>query len=706
MLQKTCALALLLFVSAHTSAQDPGPCASTAPNVDRLSVTSGILSGTIKLAWNKGMCITAKSLLLKNDLEIITQGNALDIIVDEDLVSEKGAQISAYDYGVELQNSLYRYTQQPNPTPFDPPVPTYITGPRTGGNPAGGDGRTGADARHVNPTGYGNTGMNGKSPSQITVVAKQSAAGYLKIVAAGTTGLRGSAGADAKAPGNGEQGAAGQKNIVNGCASGPGAGGNGGAGGRGGKSSDGGDGGNGGMIILDIPVNTQFFLEADVSAADGGIAGLPGVSSNGGKPGCGGEQGPGFCTPVVWSWQGFYGRPAARYPPGNAGITGHRGAIQAPNANVTQLGGEVQACAPFSPPTPEDRIPLDLLQQMALLGAIAQQSFGAEPRYPNESLVPMQILDVKSANGWVAQIDRRAVENYTNYPPLLPVSPLPSGCHNADCCKPSPSLICLNAPTWDFDSSSPKTRYLLARKAWLEEFKKVIAIEIAKNSIDAFESDLISSAKEGESWLKWYPASNFSLFTKIDDDLFARIAFLFSQTQSQLRTALYLPVAPSSQVLACSAGAVHAIGSPIDLAQIGYAEVRVGPINPVKIFGQSQSQYFSLPAYYHGDEMIFGPPTLSPTAVPIAGYENTQYCELISKMKRSEFYSPFSCSLDDSQLNSALTKLDRDIDFPGALSILFSERFIQAAVSELPSDIPTYVADKLYCPMTPFVDDN
>jgi hypothetical protein len=44
--------------------------------------------------------------------------------------------------------------------------------------------------------------------------------------------------------------------------------------------------------------------------------------------------------------------------------------------------------------------------------------------------------------------------------------------------------------------------------------------------------------------------------------------------------------------------------------------------------------------------------------------------------------------------------VDRDIDFPGALSILFSLRFIQAAIAELPADIPSYVTAKLYCPAT------
>lgn len=683
---------LLVAVSA-AMAQGTKPCQSS--NSAKANVPGTTLSGLLVLS--KDTCISTQTLTLKSDLFLITNGFALEIETEK-LVAEKGARIEAYDYGAEAilsHKSVGSNIDYVFPRSYDP-------GPNTEGYSQG-DGRHGGDAAPASGIADGRPGAPGKSPRLIAVRSKATASGVITIISRGTAGLRGQDGHRAYTAGSGEQGRIGQRDALGLCGAGPGHGGNGGTGGTGGAGGVGGTGGSGGDVIVDVPNGSRFVVQLDTSAGEGGLPGTPGPTSRGGLQGCGGRGGP--CTQKIWTLQGFRGEAGTTKRLSAIGVESSPGKVQVKNAQIVPVDDRL-VCTPFTPPQGIDRVELDRLQLMAFLGAIASDSFGSDSRTLDTSDgATFQILDVYRVPPWLAVVDREQVARYTSTPPPVPQIPAPT-CRNADCCKPTPWLGCLQPALWDFDSSSPRTRYETARVAWLQTLQKALAIEISRSSFIGTEADLVARAKVGETWMNWTPISNSSsTYTRLDGALLARLAVVVSEGLPSVRRALHLPSPVHADALLCTSSDVIAAGPGAKADGTGYSLINVGPIEPVALNGPNPTpSYFVLPVRFHGSELIFEKPILSGGPIQTAGFENTQYCDLASAMHRSPFTRPFSCSPGDHQINEFILAVGRDIDFPGPITALFVVKYIQAALASLPADIPSYFNRMFHCPAQPPAD--
>ena len=649
------------------------------------------LSGPVEL--QSDTCIQVKgTLVVASDFLLTTKGFKLEISVDGDLRSEDGALIRAFDYTEEATKALlpFHYSRdQFNLWPI-----SYEPGPGTNGYR--GDGRNGGSGKLGSMINNGNSGSNGKSSDFIRLVVKGSAEGTLRIDGRGAPGWRGQDGPRGSRAGHGEQGQRGQSNNLGLCDVGPAFGGNGGKGGDGNISGVGGNGGNGGKLSVSIGGGHENFeLYVDYRGGAAGLPGSPGQGSSGGKQGCGGRGSAG-CMQRVWTRQGFRGDFGKSSIFSSSGTIGKAGSI---NTNVAYHPLNQQLiCAPFVPPPEMDRDEIDRKKLSAFLGAIAESGFGA-------IVIPVSTQDGKSINiltslnppSWISSINFKRVGHYVGAPPPKPIA-TPGSCRNADCCKPSPWLGCLQAKYWDFDSTSPHKRYVVARQEWLKLMQELLAIEIARNARFSDIKELAALSADGDVWLN-LPTINSTLYVKLDAALFARIAFVLSEVQPQLRHGLHIDTPRFADTTVCRAGRVEFYGPESKPANTNYPQFVVGPIKAIQMFSPtSESMYFGLPVYYSGDELIFGQPTLNSNPIKVSGFENTGYCEFAKFLIEDDFHNPLACAAGDREINALIRLTERDLDFPSISSVLFSLKYIEAMLTSLPSDINEHVDQLLHCP--------
>jgi len=637
---------------------------------------------------------------LASDLMLITNGYSLQIISTGDLVAEKGSQVWSYDFDQENARALQR--RSPNDDPFGF-VPDFDTGPGTNGNPNG-PGRNGYDARPPGYLGHGSPGRAGFDAGLIDIFVQGTATGELIVINDGIPGSKGQEGLAGRPGGDGQQGRVGQPDSLGICAVPPDSGGNGGRGGNGHNGGSGGSGGNGGRINVRAEgVASSLVVVGSVLPAAGGVPGLPGTGTRGHRQGCGGEGGP--CTKKVWTYQGFRGAPGRSGSIGSVGANGKPGnsAIVAP-IQIKNINAE--SCVPFDAPDGLDPAEFDSLQQFSIFGATAGSIFGTAPRQiTSDGGVPLQIVDLVAPPAWLGLIDRSAVIAYArngeNFP--LPSPPM-AGCRNADCCKPEPWIGCLQRSLWDFDAQSPKKRYLDSRQPWLQQLKKLLAIEIARSSVLVSEDQLVSdqAVTQPRTYLQWFPqtpSNKQSLLTNLDAELFARIAYLLGNLIPEINIVLHLPTDPNDSLLMCQANRIQAISSSTNPASLNFSNFIAGPIKPISIYSPAPtSQYFGLPISYHGDTLIFGTPSVGASKMDVAGYQNIAFCQMGQKMSHSSFSRPMACEPKDQNLNDLISGAGRDIDFPGVISIIFSTKYIEAIAALIPIDLENYASSLIHCP--------
>ncbi len=263
------------ILSAQGSSQTP-PC-DAYPGLPCPSADQQIGPGVISLT--APTTLRYRSLRIADGTVIETNGHALTLTVDRNLVVDGSATIRSFDPTKALDPA------PPPPRP-GPDGATFDPGPNTEGAPDAGDGANGGDGQ---PGSTGLTGLEGRNAAAIILRVGGGARGKLTIVNDGGTGGIGGFGGSGGNGGNGQQGGRGKPAFI-GCEKGGGSGGKGGNAGVGGAGGPGGSGGRGGTIDIRISDTSDALLvRARAFSGSAGPTGQPGAAGTPGGPGFGGR---------------------------------------------------------------------------------------------------------------------------------------------------------------------------------------------------------------------------------------------------------------------------------------------------------------------------------------------------------------------------------------------------------------------------------
>ncbi|BEU02972.1 hypothetical protein OAG1_17720 [Agarivorans sp. OAG1] len=263
---------------------------------------------SLNVSLSEDTTITSDSdLIIKDGVEIVTNGHALTIFVKDNLIIQGNASITSY------QNA-------------NNPIAPSKAQKGSNGGAASGQGQPGK--RGGNGI-SGAAGENGATPGGVSIFVVGDAQGSLRITNNGGNGGNGGEGGDGGNGGKGGQGHRAKPNwvlgVAAGCESGPGWGGVGGAGGNGGNGGDAGNGGDGGRI--------EFFVGGTAERLDliaesrGGAKGNAGSGGEHGIGGHGGESGRGAAGCSGGHRPGKPGAIGSKGNPGRNGVEGTGGAI-------------------------------------------------------------------------------------------------------------------------------------------------------------------------------------------------------------------------------------------------------------------------------------------------------------------------------------------------------------------------------------------
>lgn len=524
------------------------------------------LSGTISV--DSKTFILAKNLTLRADFRLILNGNELFLLATEDLTAEAGATILAFDYHAE--NSIASIPP-PGPRPRGIAQPSWNPGPATQGNPNG-DGRTGGSIVGVARVPI--AGVDGRTPSKITIGVQGKAIGKLVVISEGTNGQNGAFGARGWTGGSGEQGRIGRTGA--GCEAGGARGGNGGNGGVGDFGGDGGDAGAGGEVYVGIKEKSDDFeVVYSVAAGERGAPGVPGAGGWPGLFGCGGKM-KGFCTTQVPIRLGFFGRV------GDTGKYGVPGKFTHSNSSKFEKEGEFletiqpsrlqtvnKLCGVDLGLSDEQEEAIDKAQLFVFWALVAEHVFPGsdiEKVVGEEGGAPSLLITPVSESGPLSFIDPVWLVHYIENPPPEPAfGTITSGyCNN--CCDPTPAVGCLQHRRWRFTTDLMGNRRYGRRTEWQNHFQDLLQIEASKESV------IGSEEFNPEPWAVYvtynHPYQEKVAYLKLGPNLFSRLVMTLSPLVPSIRAATDAKVNLYNNSMICTNNRVVSIGTSETISRL------------------------------------------------------------------------------------------------------------------------------------------